>query len=241
MRCLTGPAATPWRSRTPVDDWSASSKEGDNRVADERGLTSGETRLCKTIFRDTIPTGAVRIIKRKVGFGGFTPFGNINASEDSYEADYIGTHLFGRPPNAHWQWAANAHWLVHELAHVWQYHVGMPKAPMFFKSRRVARSLLWKRTGTLDLDTYHGDAALYAYRIDRKGLDLLDFNLEHQAEIIADYFAWTLWDLRPDFKWNDWPVPTVEQLLGVLSKFNQDPSYPRRATASNARRADRRS
>lgn len=210
-------------------------------MAEERGLTAGEARLCRMIYRDTIPTGAVRIIKRKVGFGGFTPFNNINASEESYEADYIGTHLYKRPPNADWQWAPNAHWFVHELAHVWQYHVGMPKGPMFFKSRRVARRLLWKRTRTIDLDTYDGDAALYAYRIDRDDLDLLDFNLEHQAEIIADYFAWTLWDLRPDFKWSDWPVPRIEQLIAVLSKFNQDPSYPRRTTIRNARRADRRS
>jgi hypothetical protein len=48
---------------------------------------------------------------------------------------------------------------------------------------------------------------------------------EQQAEIIGDYFAWTKWDLRPDFKRDDWPMPTVGQLRDVLTKFNQDPSY----------------
>jgi hypothetical protein len=65
-------------------------------MAEERGLTAGEARLCRTIFRDTIPAGTVRIIKRTVLFGGFTPFGNINASEESYESDYIG-HTTSRP------------------------------------------------------------------------------------------------------------------------------------------------
>jgi hypothetical protein len=213
-------------------------------MAEERGLTPGEASLCGMIFRDTIPTSMVRIVKRKVGFGGFTPFEKINTSEGAYKPDFIGSNLRklsnverlrGTTP------AEDAHWLVHELAHVWQYFVGMPKAPMFFKSRRVGRRLLWRRTRTVDLDTYDGDAAIYAYHIDRPGLDLLDFNLEHQAEIIADYFAWTLWDLKPDFKWQDWPIPTVEQLIAVLTKFNQDPSYPRRETPRNARRADRRS
>jgi hypothetical protein len=209
-------------------------------MAEERGLTAGEARLCRTIFRDTIPTGTVRIIKRKVLFGGYTPFGNINASEESYESDYVGAHLNGRPPNAGREWAENAHWFIHELAHVWQHYVGMAKGAMFLKGRREARRLLWKRKRKVDLDTYDGDAALYAYRIDRDGLDLLDFSLEQQAEIIADYFAWTKWDLRPDFKWDDWPMPTVGQLRDVLTKFNQDPSYPRRTTCGNARRADRR-
>lgn len=212
-------------------------------MADERSLTSGEARLCRAIFRDTIPISMVRIVKRKVGFGGFTPFAKINVDEGRYRPDYVGNDLL-KPSNIEALTGAaaaeDAHWFVHELAHVWQYFVGMPKAPMFFKSRRDGRRLLRQRTGTIDLDTYNGNIALYAYRIDRPGLDLLDFNLEHQCEIIADYFALTLWDLRPDFGWSDWPIPTVEQLLAVLSKFNQDPSYPRRETRGNVRRANRR-
>lgn len=213
-------------------------------MAEERRLTRGEAQLCQMIFRDSIPTGLVRIIKRKVGYGGFTPFENINVDESHYKEDYVGNNLLRLTNIAvlrHSTAAEDAHWFVHELGHVWQYFVGMPKAPMFFKSRRDGRKLLWQRTKTVDLDTYDGDAAIYAYHIDRPGLDLLDFNLEHQCEIIADYFAWTLWNLKPDFKWRDWPMPTVEQLLGVLTKFNQDPSYPRRESRGNFRRAGGRS
>ena len=203
-------------------------------MAEERGLTTGERQLCEMIFRNSIPTGMVRVIKRTVGFGGFTPFHNINASEGSYEPDYIGADLL-RPPKA-----SDAHWFVHELAHVWQYFVGMPKTPMFFRGRRVARGVLKRRTGSIDLDTYDGVAALYDYDIDRSGLDLLDFSLEFQAEIIADYFAWTLWSLPPDFRWTDWPKPTVNQLLDMLAEFSRDPSYPRFVTRGNSRRANRR-
>lgn len=203
-------------------------------MAEERGLTAGERQLCEMIFRNSIPTGMVRIIKRTVGYGGFTPFHNINASGSSYKPDYIGADLL-RPPDA-----SGAHWFVHELAHVWQYFVGMPKAPMFFRGRRIARRMLKRKKDSIDLNTYYGSAALYDYVIDRSGPDLLDFSLEQQAEIIADYFAWTLWSLPPAFGWPNWPTPTVNQLLDVLSEFCQDPSYPRFDTSGNARRANRR-
>ena len=203
-------------------------------MAEERCLTAGERQLSKMIFRNSIPTGMVRVIKRTGGFGGFTPFHNIRASKTSYEPDYIGENLL-KPPSV-----SDAHWFLHELAHVWQYFVGMPKAAMFLRGRRVARGVLWRKERSIDLDTYYGTAAIYDYTIDGSGPDLLDFSLEQQAEIIADYFAWTLWTSPPEFRWPDWPKPTVNQLIDVLSEFSQDPSYPRFETRGNSRRANRR-
>ncbi len=203
-------------------------------MAEERVLTAGERQLCEKVFRNSIPTSMVRVIKRPVGRGGFTPFHNIRMSEGSYRADYIGENLL-KPPDA-----KKAHFFLHELAHVWQYFVGMPKVTMFFRGRRVARRVLKEKKNSIDLDTYYGDAALYDYLIDPSRPDLLDYSLEFQAEIIADYFAWTLWSLTPEFKWTDWPKPTVGRLLDVLSEFSRDPSYPRYETRGNTRRANRR-
>lgn len=50
-------------------------------MADERKLTRGEAQLCQMIFRDSIPTPLVRIVRRKVGYGGFTPVEKINVDE----------------------------------------------------------------------------------------------------------------------------------------------------------------
>jgi len=47
--------------------------EGDERVADERGLASGEVGVRQTIFRDSIPTGMARIVRRKLGLPGARP------------------------------------------------------------------------------------------------------------------------------------------------------------------------
>jgi hypothetical protein len=202
-------------------------------MADERGLTVGEVRLCKTIFRDTIPTGMVKIIKRKVSDGGFTPFGRINMHESKHRADYIGSNIL-RPPDIEL-----ARLFTHELAHVWQHHVGLPKIRMFFQARRQVRRSL--RQAGEEVYAYTMRRDMYYYRIDRPGMDLLDFNLEQQCDIIEDYFADTLWADKPyNAHGPNYPVPTIEQLIGVLSRFLSDPSYPLREGRGNARRADRR-
>lgn len=203
-------------------------------MANGRGLTSGEGKLCKTIFADTIPVGMVRVVERKALYGGFTPYHKINAGEESYREDYVGANVL-KPPDPE-----RAHWFVHELAHVWQHVVGMPKARMFFAGRQEARRLLRAQGKGGDLDTYAGQAALYDYDASRPGLDLLDFSLEQQCEIIADFAAWTLWDMPPQHLGSHCPVPTKAQLAAVLDQFYADPGYPAREGRANTRRAARR-
>jgi hypothetical protein len=208
-------------------------------MADVRGLTSGESRICKAIFRDTIPTGAVRIKVSKVIYGGFTPFHNIIVSPESHSDDYIGNNL--RVPTAG---ASDAHFFLHELSHVWQYYVGMPKLLLYCRASREGRKVQKSRPSAGERGagrgSFYHQAGIYSYRIDKKGLDLLDFNMEQQCEIIADYFAQTLWGYRQEEMFTGWPVATHDQLLGVLSNFNQDPAYPRRQSRGNERRAGRR-
>ena len=55
---------------------------------------------------------------------------------------------------------------------------------------------------------------------------------------MADYFRLDL--VGPgQTSWSDWPSPTVEQLPGVLSKFNQDPLDPTARDNRNTRCAPR--
>ena len=82
-------------------------------------------------------------------------------------------------------------------------------------------------------------AAVYSYLIADSDSDLLDFNLEQQCEIIADYFALKLWKKQPSNHWG-YPVATEAQLKSVLSEFLKDPSYPANQSACQARRAKRR-
>src|SRR5215468_5750189 len=141
-------------------------------MAYERSLTRGEVQLCEMIFRESMPSAMVRIVIRKAGVtGGFTPFEKINVDEASYKSDYIGADVV-KVKNLDRSAIEDAHWFLHELAHVWQYFVGMPKARMFFKGRREGRSLAWRQKKTRDLSSYTGRGALYGYRIDRPGLDL---------------------------------------------------------------------
>jgi len=85
-------------------------------------------------------------------------------------------------------------------------------------------------------------SAVYSYDAGGAPKDLLDFNVEQQCDIIADYFGWTLWSRQPGSPYNTlgYPAATPKQLAGVLSKFLKDPSYPRFESLGNARRAGRR-
>lgn len=58
------------------------------------------------------------------------------------------------------------HWFMHEMAHVWQYQLGYP--------------VLWRGAIRLGLR--------YDYELSPE-LRLCDFNMEAQAEVLADYFV----------------------------------------------------
>lgn len=58
------------------------------------------------------------------------------------------------------------HWFMHEMAHVWQYQLGYP--------------VLWRGAVRIGLS--------YDYQVSAE-LRLCDFNMEAQAEVLADYFV----------------------------------------------------
>jgi hypothetical protein len=198
-----------------------------------RHLTSGETALCQHVFGGSVPATAVKIVARsdRILYGGFTPFGRINVSESAYVTDWLPGGLNG-PADAD-----DAHFFLHELAHVWQYCVGLRKARLYFKARREGRRLL--RAKGKKVYSFNMTAAVYSYHVTDPDSDLLDFNLEQQCDIIADYFALTLWSKTPTNHWG-YPAASEGELKSVLARFLADPSYPTQESAGQERRAERR-
>ncbi len=82
--------------------------------------------------------------------------------------------------------------------------------------------------------------AMYSYDV-TAGADLMDFTLEQQCEIIADYYALTLWSwTNPGSKHFGHPIPTRPQLAAVLARFRANPGYPRDLRRMNELRARHR-
>ena len=70
-------------------------------------------------------------------------------------------------------------------------------------------------------------AEIYKYHLDADK-DLLDYNHEAQASIIADYYNFQA-GKSTDFDQNEYTSPTKKDALykAVLSNFIQDPKYIR--------------
>ena len=126
-----------------------------------RPLTPGEVGLVRLVFGDAIDLTRVRIHNRcYLPFGlqpvncAMSPNGRIYFHPSRYVADFS-------LENKRLQ-----HWLMHEMTHVWQHHLGYPV----------------RCRGALRL------GLSYAYRL-APGKRLSDFNMEAQGDVLADYFA----------------------------------------------------
>jgi hypothetical protein len=164
-----------------------------------RDLTPGETKLGKYVFGHSINLANVKVRKApRKGHTAITPFGSISFPKADYRADFIGPNM--RNPVDE----GDAHWFLHELAHVWQHYVGL---------RVMARAVKeWlKSKGKYN--------QAYGFTI-QASKDLLEYNLEQQGDIIANYFAWEL-------GWPSWTGLTgTSDYKGVLANFLNDRKYP---------------
>lgn len=186
-----------------------------------RELTRGEEGLCARVFRNSINAANIEVVKRPktMKFGGFTPYARINMDGATYKDDYIGEHL-ATPPDV-----GAAHHFLHEMAHSWQHLVGMPMLRLSLQSDRKAKALVKSSGKVKTEDTLY--AAEYSYNIAASQPDLLDYPMEQQCDIIADYFGWKLWARKiPPNPWGH-KIAGIAQLRAVLTKFLADPSYPR--------------
>lgn len=193
-------------------------------MADRRELHANEVKFVRHVFGDSIRIENTEIIRRGWLFGGYTPYGGIRMGNSSFSNDYIGPDMY-HPPGA--PKFKNAYLFLHELGHSWQHFTGAPMLLHFARARRQGRRMV-KALGLND-NSFNNTAAIYTYTITPDKRDLLDYTMEQQCEIIADYFSHVMWG-RP-LQANAWgnlgqPPPTLSQLKGVLRRFLDDPRYP---------------
>ncbi len=135
---------------------------GEVAGAERRGLTNDERREATKVFGASLDMSKVRIAESSVmSVGNFarTPFDTI----------------YFPPGTSRLAFADFMPWLIHELAHVWQYQHGIS----------VTEKLWWALHGQTAYD-YGGEAGLRAAALQNKRF--LDFNTEQQASIAADYY-----------------------------------------------------
>lgn len=125
-----------------------------------RQLTSGEVALARLLFGSAIDYRRVRVHNTR-----FIPFLQhkdvcITPNGELYFHASRYRDDFSRASER------EQHWFMHEMAHVWQYQLGYP--------------VMWRGAIRLGLR--------YEYEVSPT-LRLCDFNMEAQAEVLADYFV----------------------------------------------------
>lgn len=126
----------------------------------DRGLTPGEIELLRPVFRDALDYASVKVHNH--GYWmlcGFQPTCTAMAPNGQL---YLPGKLF--EPDFSQAGPSAKRLFVHEMVHVWQFQMGYP-----VKRVRAPRPNM-----------------SYAYTL-REGASLADFNMEAQANLIADY------------------------------------------------------
>ncbi len=165
-----------------------------------RDLTPGEEKLARSIFGVSVNYRNVRVIGGKLLKNvAITPFGSMYFPYSSYKADFVGPNMY-----APIQPVSDAKWFVHEFVHVWQHYMGMSVILLAAKAHAKGNGV---------------QSAVYGYTL-APNTDLLDYNIEQQGDIIADYYDWKLWNQHI-------PLPQPPALYeDVLSNFFENPAYP---------------
>ena len=136
-----------------------------------RKLTSGEEDLARSMFSDAIDYTKVYIYNKKWKFFqgnrvAMTPNGSIYFAPDVHEKDFS-LALDG-----------SKHFFIHEMTHVWQHQNGQAVI-----ARAGTSQIFIELPSNIGL----GDGA-YPYELDVRK-DFLDYGVEQQASIVADYWA----------------------------------------------------
>lgn len=159
-----------------------------------RHLTNTEILLLKPVFKNTLEYGAIRCDINTADIGGvgnsITPAGTTYFSKLHYCSDFSKA-------------GAWAQWLfVHEMMHVWQWghHI-------------------WPVNQAICLFITQGGDYRRAYPYDlRPGKNLIDYNIEQQASIIADYWALLTRKLRPQD--NNNTQTTLNDYAELIAQLN---------------------
>lgn len=142
------------------------------RVDIRRKLKAGEIAMAQLIFKDSIDYSSVEIIRGGLlsmpdsSKNAMTPFGSIHLPHENYEK----ISDFSKASDA-----TDKIWFIHEMAHVWQYSIGLSVA---FRGVEIG------------LRGGYKDARAYDYDLNGKDKNktFTEFNFEQQAELISHYF-----------------------------------------------------
>lgn len=151
-----------------------------------RDLTQGEENELRAIFGDSIPYKEIKIHEGKLSIFqkdriAMTPMGHAFFPTPIYHKDFslvksdIDTwHLF-----------------VHEMVHVWQYHQSDDALSLVTGGLLITGQHGYKKSSDKRFSTQNQNLAIaYQYfHIIHKRQHLSEFNMEQQAEMIADYFV----------------------------------------------------
>jgi len=176
-----------------------------------RKLTTNEIQFTKGIYGDSIKYDQVKIFDEKYAFfqpdnSGMTPNGNIYI-HGATSSDF----------GASTERAILKAFFIHEMAHVWQ------------KQNNVLNPIASAIANSIRHAFFYGEA--YKYTL-KDSVDLLEYRMEQQAQIIEDYTRITKLNLlpKPSFLQNKVTgKPLLKLYNSVLTKFFNDPSYPSKA------------
>jgi hypothetical protein len=172
-----------------------------------RGLTFGERALAETVFQNSLDYERIRVHNdRYIFFQAnnvlMTPNGEIYAPGAMYRKDYAAQALNYREL------------FIHELAHVWQYQTGVLNPRLSGVYEFVKNGFNYQKA--------------YRYVLE-SGRDLVDYGMEQQAAMIADYFlVEKSGETFGRFNANTESFERKRELLvEVMAKFIADPEYAR--------------
>lgn len=143
-----------------------------------RDLTIGEIKLAQIVFKDTINYSLVKIFE-----GSFFPFnlqnedtfvtpnGNIYVPSKNFKSDYSKEDV------------SFQHVFIHEMGHVWQYQ---RKISVLINAGIAQACTAFKDPYKYSIQ---GSETVYDYVQYKNQKKFINYNLESQAEIFADYWA----------------------------------------------------
>lgn len=150
-----------------------------------RALTTGEKNLAREMFGNEINYTKVRIYDQKL----FSKQGDTMAIAPNGSI-YFAPKVFKRD----FSLASNTskHFFIHEMTHVWQYQNGQAVVARGIITQMLIEEPSKAIRKVADKLSIEPPKALvkgiYSYKLDQRKI-LLDYGLEQQASIVADYWA----------------------------------------------------
>jgi hypothetical protein len=142
------------------------SQNAEGEIMPRRHITAGERQLLRSVFQDTLPYEGLEVDTNDGNWGG------EKNSITPEEIPHFATGIFCSDFSASTVNNNIKTTFIHEFMHVWQFYHGVHKV-LGFLSQAIRHP------------TDYGKA--YPYDLSDSN-DLLDFNFEQQAAIIADYW-----------------------------------------------------